>query len=485
MKKNILKIALIALFPLFVACDEDRLDLTPEIGDVFTGDLKSEEEMGYAVNAIYSSLGSSSGFGADILIDGDLISDNVFVSTTNDGYHLTKSNMAWSGVSNPFSGEWRSLYTVVQRSNMVINERSLENTDKVKSLKGEAKISRGLAYFYLVQMFSANPTSGLNQEYGVPLVLELSPGGVDFTTKMDIARSTVDEVYAQIISDLEQGISEMSPTQRTSKTFLSPTAGRLILSKVYLTRGKAGDYEKAIQLAEEVLTSSPSNFKLIDKANYVTYFSSTDITKSEDQNETIFEIDQTIKNTLGVNSHLGAFYSNTGAHRSLLLRRTFFDTFETADIRTGLMSTAGAIVTDTPLGVWSKKWSRNTSQGNYTGNVKVFRMTEALFVKMEALAKLGRSAEATTLLNEFAVSRNATPYTSGDVLQNVLIEKRKEFFTEGHRFFDLKRNNLPINKETNCTTCDVSPADRLFVFPVDRVELGRNTLMTQYPGWDQ
>ena len=104
---------------------------------------------------------------------------------------------------------------------------------------------------------------------------------------------------------------------------------------------------------------------------------------------------------------------------------------------------------------------------------------------MEALAKLGRTAEATTLLNEFVATRNVAPYTSGDVLQNVLAEKRKEFFTEGHRFFDLKRNNLPINKETNCLTCDVPVGDRLFVFPVDRVELGRNSLMTQYPGWDQ
>jgi hypothetical protein len=256
--------------------------------------------MGYAVNAIYSALGSASAFGADILIDGDLISDNVFVSTTNDGYHLTKSNLGWSGVSTPFSGEWRSLYTVVQRSNIVINERTLENTDKVKGYKGEAKISRGLAYFYLVQMFSANPTSGINQEYGVPLVLELSPGGVDFTTKMDIARSTVDEVYAQIIKDLEEGIAEMAPNQRTSKTFLSPTAGRHILSKVYLTRGKAGDYEKAIQLADQVLTSSPSNFSLIAPSDLSTYFTSTDITKSEEQNETIYEVEQTIKNTLGL-----------------------------------------------------------------------------------------------------------------------------------------------------------------------------------------
>src|SRR5690606_32053276 len=201
-------------------------------------------------------------------------------------------------------GSWRGLYDVVQKANFVILDENLPVTDTVRSYKGEAKIARGLAYFYLLQLYASTPSSGQHQEAGVPLVLE------KYDPTAASGRATVAEGYDQVIKDLTEGINEMDPTFRTSKRHLSPTAGRLILAKVYLTRGMPGDFDLAYNLASQVLTSSPSHFAVVPSDEITTYFTGTG---SYDENpETIFEIEQNSAYSLGVNAHPGVFYSNQG-----------------------------------------------------------------------------------------------------------------------------------------------------------------------------
>ena len=102
------------------------------------------------------------------------------------------------------------------------------------------------------------------------------------------------------------------------------------------------------------------------------------------------------------------------------------------------------------------------------------------------MAKSGQQGQAVALLNEFTASRGSTiTYNEGNVLQGILEEKKKEFIGEGHRFFDLKRNNLPINKGTNCggARCDVDANDKIFVLPIPRTERDLVPEIKQYPGW--
>ena len=64
-----------------------------------------------------------------------------------------------------------------------------------------------------------------------------------------------------IIRDLTEGIEGMANSSRQDKIYLSATAGKYLLSKVYLTRGKSGDYQKSIDLVDDILKSS-SNFSM-------------------------------------------------------------------------------------------------------------------------------------------------------------------------------------------------------------------------------
>lgn len=475
MLKKIFKISLVSLLLVGFSCNEDRLDLEPEIQEVYNGYLQDEDDMQKITNSLYGSLGSGTNFGASLILYGDLISDNVFQSTNyGGGFYNGITNFNWFAETS--FGQYRALYDVIQRANFVILDDNVPLNANVLSMKGEAKIARGLAYFYLAQLYSSNPTSGKFQEYGIALkTKKYNPNDIN-------ARSTVDEVYNQIIKDFSEGSAEMSVTSRSSKSFLSPTAGKFLLAKAYLTRGKSGDYEKAVQYADEVLNSSPSNFGLVNSTGLKDYFTSTDANISENQNETIFEIEQSSSYSLQINAHLASFYSNTGGQRSMLVREGVYKLYDNNDARKALFNTS-VTFTDSPKGVWTTKYPRSVG-GNYQGNVKVFRMTEAKYIKMEALAKSGKNTEALTLLNTHAAERGANPY-SGDVLTAIILDMQKEFVAEGHRFFDLKRNNLPIDKKTNCLdgTCYQASDSRYFVFPIGRTELELNKLMVNHPLW--
>ena len=476
MLKRLYKISALSLLCIISSCSEDRLDIEPQVDDVYNGYLESESDMKKATNGLYTALGSGTNFGASLILYGDLISDNVFQSTAyGGGYYSGISNFGW--YADTSFGQYRSLYDVVQRANLVILDNFVPNNENVVSMKGEAKIARGLAYFYLVQLYSSNPTSGNYQEAGIVL----KNNKYDPTETNE--RSTVDEVYNQIIKDLTEGVNEMKSSERTSKTFLSPTAGKLILAKAHLTRGKSGDYDKAVQYADEVLTSSPGSFSVIKASDLKNYFTSTDEKINEEQAETIFEIEQSTSYSLQVNAHLAAFYSNTGGQRSMLARQWVYSSYDDADLRKGLFNITAAALNDDPKGVWIAKYPRSVG-GNYSGNVKVFRMTEAKYIKMEALAKQGKGAEALKLLNEHAVERGSKPYT-GDALKAILLDAQKEFIGEGHRFFDLKRNNLPIDKKENCLdgTCYQASDSKYFVFPIGRSELELNNKMVNHPLW--
>lgn len=469
--KNILKIAILSFSFLFLqSCDKDDLELEPVIGDVFNGKIESEDKLEYTTNSIYRYYGGGSMYGSGVLVFNDVVSDNVFVSNTNNGYFLTQQGLNW--FPDTGFGIWNQAYDAIIMANIVINEENLPKTDRVKSLKGEAKLLRAASYFTLLQYYSSPDTQ--YEAYGVPL--NIGP----FDPNLASPRSSVSQVYDQIIKDFTEGINEMNPNYRQGKkTFFSPVVGKFLLSKVYLTRGASGDYDKAISLANEVLAAQTP----IAGDKLLAYFSTPDITVSEQQPETLFEVEQTNQYNLGVNTHLGAFYANSGAQRSLLARKWVFDLYDNGDVRKTLFNTAGAPASDDPnRGIWLRKWPRNSSEGNYMMNVKVFRYTEAKYIVMEALAKKGESAAALTLLNEHATERGASAY-SGDALTAILLDKQKEFIGEGHRFFDLKRNKLGFDRRTNCLNCSLEPSNKLWVLPIALDERTRNPNMTQHPLW--
>lgn len=481
MKINRIFLTAITATALFTGCSEDRLIEMPVDQFPIENAITNERSMRSVLNGVYDHFSGANAFGADILIFGDLISDNVFITAANtDVAYRNTGNLNWSSDISDF-GMIDPLYDGIVLANTVINNTTVEETATVLNYKGEAKIARAVAYFYLVAYYSPNPTSNMNQEFGVPLNLGT------YDPNAQLPRATVAEVYQQIIDDLTSGLSLMTNEAPANKGYLSPTAARLLLSRVYLTRGQAGDYAKAVEYADQVINSTgQGTFEFITRENYVSYFTNMNVEASENQPETVWEINMnaTASENPGVNSALAAYYENTGSKKRFMFTQDFRNSFPTTDIRRSMFSTIATFAQDNPRGLWTRKYIRLTSKGNFTQNVKVFRMSEVKLNKIEALAKMGNEAQALTLLNEFAAERGGNTYTSASI-ENILEERRKEFFSEGHRFFDLKRNNLGFERTSNCYSliCSVPANDKIFVIPMPLREMNINTNMVQYPGW--
>ncbi len=482
---------------LFSGCSEERLDEKPIDQFPLEEAITKESDMRNVLNGVYDQYSTSQGFGADVLVFGDLISDNVFITSTNtDISYRNTGFLNWSSDISDFA-MLDEMYDGIILANLVINNTTLEETPNVINLKGEARIARAVGYFYAVSFYSPNPTSGVNQEYGVPLNL----GSYD--PRNTLPRATVAEVYNQIILDLTTAINTMTTDSPGGKGYLSKTAAKLLLSRVYLTRGGAGDYQKAVDYADQIINAVPADpltgpFNFVTKDEYENYFSSPLISVNENRNETIWEInmDQTPSENPGVNSALSTFYANNGSKKRFLFTRSFYDSFPSTDVRKKLFNTVGTPNEGSGVarGVWTKKYvvamqddsngPNNTKPVPHTQNVKVFRMSEAYLNKIEALFKLGRLPEALTQLNTFALRRGGSTYTTA-TLANILTERRKEFFGEGQRFFDLKRNNLGFAKTSNCYSivCSVEANSKLFVIPMPLREMNVNPNMQQYPDW--
>ncbi len=467
---------------LMNSCSEDDLNIEPTYQDDIDT-IDTEDKLQMFLNNAYLSITNVSAFGAEALMFGDLLSDGMFATS-----YLNTTNINYGELTNDF-GFYGHMYKTILYCNIVINNELVPDSDNVNRIKSEAKILRAFAYFHLVNSYSSAPSSGQNQEYGVPLVLG------DYDVSIQPARATVSEIYTQIISDLEAGIInayDVAPT----KNYLTKTAARLILSRVYLTRKAEGDAQLALNYANQVLNDSPpayapisTSLNPISELDYENYFIGIFNSLSENQPETVWELDLNTNNiriaNIGSNLSLSSYYERTGTRSSFYFTQNFVDKFgdETGtDVRKKLLTDLGNPPGD-PAGWYTTKWKRTSESGNFVRDIKILRYSEAILNKIEAMYYLGQTDEALIELNDFAASRSGLSYTGENLLSDILTERYKEFFAEGQRFYDLKRNNLPIVRTSNCTTCELPANDKKFVFPIDENTLNQNSNLTQYPGY--
>jgi hypothetical protein len=473
MKKILITVLAVFSLQTMNSCSNDELEITPRYLDTLES-IDTEDKLQQFLNGAYLRTTNVNAFGAEAFFFGDLLSDQMFSTS-----YLNTANFNYNMYVNDFS-LYGACYAAILNCNLVINNQIVENSPNVERIKAEAKILRAFLHLHLVNSYSATPSSGVNQEYGIPIMI----GDYDIT--LQPARNTVDEVYQQVISDLEDGLANAYEAPEY-KNYLSKTAAKLLLSRAYLTRKAPGDAEKALQYATEIVNNSPSVFAPVNPDNYVAYFNHSSNSMTENQPETIWELDLNTNNSssagIGSNLSLPSYYERTGTRRSFLFTQSFYDSFASTDVRKGLFTSQGVPTTDDPKGLWTTKWTRNSESGNFVRDIKVLRFAEAQLNRIEALYLTGQTAQALIELNAFAATRGGSAYTGENLLNDILTERYKEFFAEGHRFYDLKRHNLPIIRTTNCSACSLPAGDLRFVFPMDEGDLNANENSSQYPGY--
>ncbi|MFT4153320.1 RagB/SusD family nutrient uptake outer membrane protein [Parafilimonas sp.] len=393
---------------------------------------------------------------------------------------------------------WYISYKIINDCNTVIEAVEKESTDDAtrKQLLGECYFLRALAHFNLVKLF-ARPYTQDKSSAGIILRTSTS----DPSEK---ARSTVEEVYAQIVADALKAEELMDASRGVQ--YASKEAAEALLSRVYLYMD---DNTNAAAYATKVINSG--RFSLTTATTFPQLFAN-----AASATETIFCIAFTSNEDYGkFGSIASMIYSdgNSGWGEE-------FATSSLRDLMSGheedvrwdyivpLEDGSGGITKKNGIETYYiSKFSFQDGSPTLSSPI-MFRLAEMYLNRAEAEAKEGDTKAALDDVDVIRENRglesslyNGTIPAGTTLLDVVLNERRIELAFEGQRIFDVYRNNKELNrvywgyhlpglKETDIdlsktpTGYDnmiIEPTDNRIIYYIPIDEIQSNTLCTQNP----
>ncbi|HLK29792.1 MAG TPA: RagB/SusD family nutrient uptake outer membrane protein [Puia sp.] len=360
------------------------------------------------------------------------------------------SNIYTTGI---YSAIYASIYTANKIINNIDNVPNVDPTEK-SNILGEALFVRALGEFDLLRMFGEHWDK--TSAYGISITT------VSDQPKVAIARSTVDDSYKQIISDLQAAITSLNTYN--GNQYVSQTAAKALLARVDLYYG---DKTNAASLATDVI--GDNTFSLFGPDNFTSIYTSRLTTES------IFELKFDIQNPSAYNS---LTYVRDDALRTdvAFLAAADLNTFFQSrpdDKRSALVDYVNVDVSIQPDGRTQKYRGEQTKDNSGF----IIRLAEVYLIRAEALGKTDGLAD----LNAIRTSRGMAALTGTDVpddasfLNAVLDERRAELNFEGHRLFDLARTN----NVSNILGSTVNP-----IMPIPQREIeGTNNVVAQNQGY--
>ena len=243
--KQFIKITLLALLVFNISSCKKFLERPPEGQLNEEQALKTEADLQAFSNGIYTLLADAAFYGGRLQIMNELLGDQYrgefFTGDYSEIYK--RQNSIFGGTRDGFYSKG---YEIIARANKVLARLDLATSQR-NLIEGEAKLFRGIANFELVRLF-AQPWgySADNSHLGIPLRTAL-----DLTSQ---PRSTVAQVYTQIIADLSSA-DALLPDVTTNGKFYSATkwAAKAFLAKVYFQQN---DFVNAYKFANEVIASN-------------------------------------------------------------------------------------------------------------------------------------------------------------------------------------------------------------------------------------
>jgi hypothetical protein len=385
--------------------------------------------------------------------------------STHDGT-LTAAN---SIVQNAWTGAYRTLFEINLFLENIDSHPGVVPAAEEQRFIAEAKFLRAVVYFYTLNLWGQQYTKD-GTGLGVPLVLRSFDGGNAFSDEAKIPRSTVDEVYNQIIKDLEEAQSLPSklddPYENISRA--NANAVNAFLSRVYLYKKQ---YAEAISAANAV-----SGYDLEDDVatGVFTYPPPTD------SKEILFFVAMSNTDNPNTNNALGQHYG-ADYRGDITVSNNFLSLFDIDDTRLSLLKQKN-----------SSSYCNKYANGSYNW-APVIRYAEVLLNKAEALAQQnsGVSAEAVTIINQIRARSNTggkqvTDFaTKADLIEFILAERRRELAFEGHGSFDLFRNGKGIDAGRATALAAAIPyPSNLFALPIPQADITKAPgILVQNPGY--
>ena len=513
MKKILYKIILTftVFFISLYSCTKETIDLKPVGSLTLVGAFSDGNNTTLTLNGVYNSLAELAAGTQNFMTAIEIKSDDAF-----DAYDRTAIFKLDTETPNNIIilSTWSSLYTTIQRANLVISKINTVpfTTDELtaglkESIEGQALFLRALSYYWLVNFWG-----------GVPLITEYSEN----PEASQIAQSSISDVYAQIKKDLNDAAglllpkSSMNGSNGFERGRATKGAAYALLAEVDLN---LAEWQEAVDATNMVINSTEYNLRT--GADYQKNFRGLD----ENGLESIFEI-QYGTSLNGPTSGLSECYAVMQAPG--LIGQAFFGSpctndimdlpgykgtsgnglmqeWENGDIRKDIALTTFGVPNSIdpakqPLWLPYKYFTdQPNSNGSSWINYVVLRYTRTLLTKAEALNELtGGNPEAVTIINSMRSRAGLDPLpvnVSSDqnlFREAIWKERRLELCYEGSRYIDLLRTGRYIPILEGIQGISV-PRSRLiqnpftqmdwYLWPIPQTELNINPKLKQNPGY--
>ena len=490
MKKYIIKSSVIVALSLLIttSCSDEFVDVDPVYSLDSENYFNSESDYNNALIGAYDMLHSSY---INVLM-GEIASDNTLsggeAATDTPGIQQV-DEMTHTAVNANLKNLWDWMFAGVQRCNYILEFKDKTDFANKNQVIAETRFLRAYYHFELVKWFGGIPLKGdkrfsLNDEKTIP-------------------RSSVEDVYASIESDLNFAVQYLNPsaaqTGRATKG-----AAQALLGKAYLYQNK---FTAAATVLDQLIATN--TYSLV--SNYNTIFEHA----GENGTESVFEIQYTDAQGAdfgclqcsegnvavgfnGIRNYAGPFFD--GGYSFNVPTQEAYNSFEVGDNRKNvaiLDIEAWATANNATFGTGYKhtgfynrkylarKGDTNIGDQNLTNpnNYRSIRYADVLLMAAEAHNRSGNDTKAKDYLNRvrrraFGDNNHDITATGTALTDFIWNERRVELMGEGHRFFDLVRTGKAAEKITGFTP----NKNELFPIPFEEIQFS-NGNWSQNPNY--
>ncbi|MBO5583920.1 MAG: RagB/SusD family nutrient uptake outer membrane protein [Prevotella sp.] len=428
----------------------------------------------------------------DMLLIGDSHSDNAYAGTTGAEVVPFETNSI-DGSNTVLQRDWDRYQEDIAQSNVLVSGlRNLIEEGKVNATEGrqwqaEGRLFRAIAMFDMARLWGSFPVvTEIAKTITSKNIEEVWPTYFP-------PRTTPEECYAQIISDLEFAAANAPDFNGADRTVLSKTVALAMLAKVYAEK-PVQDYNKVIEYAN-LVKLTPGLELEPDYATLWGYDEEKKDCVKRNTSEGILEVHYTTGN--------GNW--ETWMYGRQLDDWDFYFTWAkwitpSRDLISDFEKEGDEVRFNESVVYYECTWSNYYPAAHYPFMYKCrssyqnrykLRLADIMLLQAEAYAYLGKNSEAASLVNEIRNRVGLAPVdASGDMIETVLHERRLELAFEGQRWFDLCRNGK-VEKYMNAVYAKDSgrlPQKRLFdansyLLPVPQKALDENVNLEQNPGY--
>jgi hypothetical protein len=462
---------------------------------------KSDDDANSAVAACYSLIRSALDAAVSYYTYGDLPTDEF--GNVVDADYLNIMNVQWNisvASANTYDPKlklrvYTPFYAAIQQSNRCLyflkemplsvfnGDDDAARTARRNKYLGEAHFTRAFNYFYMARVWGDVPLDTSYQD--------------DISSSTGIARSPQKTILAACIADLNiaknfLGYQDASSSDRVVRG--DKGAVFALMAHVYAWRG---DYDSCKMACDSVINSG--SYSLVSGSNYAAIYNGQSA-------ESIFEIAQNTQ----TEAMTATAYSSSIAYYTLcspylpsytipnwqinegVLQELYYDSNDVRYQKEFTSVSSGSTNYYSCIKYSNIKTVTANSVNYYLleNNIVIFRLADILLLKAEALAAQSTPdySGALGLVNmvrtRAGVSSIASVSGSRALIDTVTAERGRELFLEGHRFYDLIRNErlTGVSQFPNITQGEFLAGK--YYWPLDPTLFTLNPLLKQTSYWN-